>query len=167
MSQSSFVCTQLNSSIGTIDETLTSTRTLGQSGFGSNGNEGVLHIPQSSIRWLSVIFRTHRGVGSNPSAKMQLVYSIAPAVWATKTSQYHHHHHGMLLAPSCHSSLLSIALGRSSRLHPVSVQSCCRQVLTGCPTLAHLYEGVHRSTSLMSLSLLLQQCSAWCLVYLI
>ena len=33
----------LNSSIWPIDETLT-----GQSGPGSNGHEGVLHIPQSS-----------------------------------------------------------------------------------------------------------------------
>ena len=32
-----------------IDGTLTGATTLGQSGPGSNGNEGVLHIPQSSI----------------------------------------------------------------------------------------------------------------------
>ena len=29
------------------DGTLTATTTSGQSGLGSNGNEGVLHIPQS------------------------------------------------------------------------------------------------------------------------
>ena len=32
-----------------MDATLTGTTTQGQSGPGSNGNEGVLHIPQSSI----------------------------------------------------------------------------------------------------------------------
>ena len=43
----------------------------------------------------------------------------------------HHHHHGMPLAQisltfSRHLSLSSIALDRSSMLHPLSVQSCCR-----------------------------------------
>ena len=56
-SQSSFVCTQLNafkysewlnSSICLIGGTLTSTTTLGQSEPGSNSNEGVFHILQSS-----------------------------------------------------------------------------------------------------------------------
>ena len=37
----------LKSSIWFIDETLTSTTTLGKSGPGSNSNEEVLHIPQS------------------------------------------------------------------------------------------------------------------------
>ena len=37
-----------NSSIWPIDKTLSGATTLGQSGPGSNGNEGVLHIPQSS-----------------------------------------------------------------------------------------------------------------------
>ena len=40
--------TQLNSSIWPIVEILTGTTTLGQSGPGSNVNEGVIHIPQSS-----------------------------------------------------------------------------------------------------------------------
>ena len=44
---------------------------------------------------------------------------------------HHHHHHVVLKAQtsltlSGHSSLSSIASGRSSRLHPVSEQSCCR-----------------------------------------
>ena len=38
----------MNSSIWTLDETLTSTITPGQSGPGSNGNEGVPDTPQSS-----------------------------------------------------------------------------------------------------------------------
>ena len=36
------------SSIWTIDRTLSGATTPGQSGPGSDGNEGVLHIPQSS-----------------------------------------------------------------------------------------------------------------------
>ena len=54
---------------------------------------------------------------------------------------------------------------RSSGLHPVSSHSCCVYVRTGRPAFAWPYAGVHRSTSLMSSSLLLQQCPA-CLVCL-
>ena len=61
---------------------------------------------------------------------------------------------------------MSIISDWSSRLHLESVQSCCRQVLASWPTLAHMREGVHRSTSLMSSSLLLQQCPA-CIVRLV
>ena len=80
-------------------------------------------------------------------------------------------HHVMLLAQisltlSCHLSLLCISPSRSSRLQPVSAQICCRYLLAGHPTLACLFEGVHRSISLMSPPLLFQQCPA-CLVRLI
>ena len=84
-------------------------------------------------------------------------------------SIYHHHHVVPLvwisLTLSRHSSLLLIAFGRSSGLHPVSSHSCCMYVRGGHPTFAWPYMGVHRSTSLMSSSLLLQQCPA-CLVHL-
>ena len=81
-----------------------------------------------------------------------------------------HHHHVMPLARisltlSRHFSLSFIASGRSSGLHPVSSHSCCMYVLAGRPAFARPYVGVHRSTSLMSSSLLLQQCPA-CLVRL-
>ena len=69
------------------------------------------------------------------------------------------------LTLSRHFSLLFIASGRSSRLHLVSSHSCWMYVRAGCPALARPYAGVHRSTSLMSSSLLLQQCPA-CLVRL-
>ena len=83
---------------------------------------------------------------------------------------HHHHHHVVPLARisltlSRHFSLSFIASGRSSRLHPVSSHSCCMYVLAGRPTFAQPYVGVHRSTSLMSSSLVLQQCPA-CLVRL-
>ena len=81
-----------------------------------------------------------------------------------------HHHHVVPLARisltlSRHFSLSFIASGRSSGLHPVSSQTCCMYVLAGRPAFARPYVGVHRSTSLMSSSLLLQQCPA-CLVRL-
>ena len=63
-------------------------------------------------------------------------------------------------------SLSFFSSGRSSGLHPVSSHSCCKYVLAGRPAFARPYVGVHRSTSLMSSSLLLQQCPT-CLVRLI
>ena len=83
---------------------------------------------------------------------------------------YHHHHYVMPLAwisltLSRHFSLSFIASGRSSGLHPISSHSCCMYVWAGRPAFASPYAEVHRSTSLMSSSLLLQQCPA-CLVRL-
>ena len=83
---------------------------------------------------------------------------------------YHHHHHVVLVARisltlSRHSSLSFIALGRSSGQHPVSSHSCWMYVRAGRPAFARPCVGVHKSTSLMSSSLLLQQCPA-CLVRL-
>ena len=84
---------------------------------------------------------------------------------------YHlHHHHIALVARisltlSRHSSLSFISLGRSSGQHPVSSHSCWMYVRAGRPAFARPCVGVHKSTSLMSSSLLLQQCPA-CLVRL-
>ena len=76
---------------------------------------------------------------------------------------YHHHqhHHHVVpqvrisLALSRHFSLSFIASGRSSGLHPVSSHSSCKYVRAGRPAFAWPFAGVHRSTSLMSSSLLL------------
>ena len=81
-----------------------------------------------------------------------------------------HHHHvvpqaWISLILSRHFSLSFIASGWSSGLHTVSSQSCCMYVRAGRPAFARSYVGVHRSTSLMSSSPLLQQCPA-CLVRL-
>ena len=84
---------------------------------------------------------------------------------------YHHYHHQVVpparisLTLSRHFSRSFIASGRSSRLHPVSSHSCCMYVRSGHPAFAWPYVGVHRGTSLISSSLLLQQCPA-CLVRL-
>ena len=82
---------------------------------------------------------------------------------------YHHHHVMPLswisLTLSRHFYLSFIASGMSSGLHPVSSHSCWMYVRAGRPAFVWPYAGVHRSTSLMSSSLLLQQCPA-CLVRL-
>ena len=83
---------------------------------------------------------------------------------------YIYHHHVVPLEQISltlfrHFSLSFIASGRSSGLHPVSSHSCCMYVRAGRPAVAPPYVGVHRSTSLMSSPLLLQQCPA-CLVRL-
>ena len=85
-------------------------------------------------------------------------------------NHHHHHHHVTLVARisltlSRHSSLSFIALGRSSGQHPVSSHSCWMYVCAGRPAFARPYVGVHKSTSLMSSSLLLQQYPA-CLIHL-
>ena len=67
---------------------LSGATTPGQSGPGSNGNEGVLRISQSSsIAGTSpsdclVSYPGHSLGGSYPSAEVQSVYSTAPADWA-------------------------------------------------------------------------------------
>ena len=74
-----------NRSIWPIDWTLSGATTSGQSKPESDGNEGVLHIPQSSsITEASssdglVSYSGHTLGESYPSAEMQSVYSIAPA----------------------------------------------------------------------------------------
>ena len=76
------------SCIWPIDWTLSGATTPGQVGPGSDGNERVLRIPQSSniigtIRLFSDISRTLDigGGGSHPFAEKQLVYSTAQANW--------------------------------------------------------------------------------------
>ena len=81
-----------------------------------------------------------------------------------------YHHHIVLVAwisltLSRHSSLSFIALGRSSGQHPVYSHSCWMYVRAGRPAFARPCVGIHKSTSLMSSYLLLQQCPA-CLVRL-
>ena len=78
---------------------------------------------------------------------------------------HHHHHHVVLVARisltlSRHFSLSFIASGWSSGQHPISSHSCRMYVRAGRPAFARPCVGVHKSTSLMSSSLLLQQCPA-------
>ena len=77
-----------NSSIWPIDKTLSGATNMGQSGAGSDSNEKVLHISQSSsITGASpsdclMSYPGHLLNKSYPSAEMQSVYSAAPAEWA-------------------------------------------------------------------------------------
>ena len=105
---------------------------------------------------------------------IKIIFSIfttfIPWYCSRNLSIYHHHHHIVLAARisltlSRHSSLSFIALGRSSGQQPVSSHSCWMYVLAGRPAFARPCVGIHKSTSLMSSSLLLQQCPA-CLVRL-
>ena len=85
-----------NISIRSINRTLSSPTTPGQSGPGSDGNEGVLRIIQSSSTTVASpsdclmlhpghLFVCVQGGGSYLSAEMQSVYSTAlPANWASK-----------------------------------------------------------------------------------
>ena len=83
---------------------------------------------------------------------------------SNKNTWNHHPHHDVVplawisLTLTRHFSLSFIASGRSSGPHPVSSHSSWMYVRAGRPAFAQPYVGVHRSTSLMSLSLLLQQC---------
>ena len=78
-------------SLWPIDRTLSGATTPHQSGPGSNGNEGVFCIPQSSsitrasLSDCLVSYTGHSMVEFYPSAEMQSVYSTAPADWAIKT----------------------------------------------------------------------------------
>ena len=99
-----------------------------------------------------------------------LFYCPSYSVRNNQSDTCHHHHHIVLVARisltlSRHSSLSFIALGRSSGQHPVSSHSCWMYVRAGRPAFARPCVGIHKSTSLMSSSLLLQQCPA-CLVLL-
>ena len=102
---------------------------------------------------------------------IETLLTINWIVYYRSVLTFHHHHHHVVpqaqisLTLSRHFSLLFIAFGRSSGLHPVSSHSCCMYVRAGHPAFAWPYVGVHRRTSLMSSSLLLRQCPA-CLVRL-
>ena len=105
-----------------------------------------------------------------PTLNRCLIMIIVQSSQPSLITAHHHHHHIVLVARisltlSRHSSLSFNALGRSSGQHPVSSHSCWMYVRAGRPAFARPCVGIHKSTSLMSSSLLLQQCPA-CLVRL-
>ena len=77
-----------NTSIWPIDRTLSGAITPGQSGPGSDGNEGTVYFPQSSSTTGAstsdclVSYPGHLLGESYSSAEMQLVYSAFPTNWA-------------------------------------------------------------------------------------
>ena len=115
-------------------------------------NSSIIRLIKSSIKWF--------------------YYTVNKQFYYTVNKQFNYHHHQLVvplarisLTISRHFSLSFIASGRPSGLHPVPSHSCCMYVRAGHPAFARPYAGVHWSTSLMTSSLLLQQCSA-CLVRL-
>ena len=113
-------------------------------------------LKTSKVVWFGLVFNS--------------ISTIVIYLMPKRVSTYHHHHHVALVARisltlSRHFSLSFIASGRSSGQHPVSSRSCWMYVRAGRPAFARPCVGVHKSTSLMSSSLLLQQCPA-CLVRL-
>ena len=114
--------------------------------------------------------KSHRGVMVKAMDCGIVVREFEPQSCYNVHFPTNHHHHVVTpaqisLTLSCHFSLSFIASSKSSGLHPVSSHSCCMYVRADRPAFARPYVGVHRSTSLMSSSLLLQQCPA-CLVRL-
>ena len=96
--------------------------------------------------------------------------SSAPFRLDKNMKTIHHHHHvvppaRITLTLSNHFSLSFIASGRSSGLDSVSSHSYSMYIRAGFPAFPRPYVVVHRSTSRMSSSLLLQQRPA-CLVRL-
>ena len=108
------------------------------------------------------------GAGYDTRSMYVCVYEYIYIFWQhffVKINFIKHHHHLVLVARisltlSRHSSLSFIALGRSSGQHPISSHSCWMYVRAGRPAFARPCVGIHKSTSLMSSSLLLQQCPA-------
>ena len=96
------------SCIWPIDRILSGANTLDQRGPGTNGNEGILCIPQNSRAADSPSDSLMVGEGSYPYAEMQSVYPIAPAKWKEKgiNLSFSHSLHCWLMAVECWSESL-------------------------------------------------------------
>ena len=99
---------------------------------------------------LEILAYISNGIFQRNLTKSQLLHFISLFSFIIIIMSYHRHGYP------------SPSLATSPELHPVS---CCIYVLDGRPDFAWPYVGVHRSTSLRSSSLLLQQCPV-CLVRL-
>ena len=131
-------------------------------------SRAIFEIFPSLTKWIALLLIIFRAL----LAVLQHVFETSEkiSIYIYIYIYHHHHHHIVLVARisltlSRHCSLSFIALGRSSGQHPVSSHSCWMYVRAGRPAFARPCVGIHKSTSLMSSSLLLQQCPA-CLVRL-
>ena len=95
----------------------------------------------ANYKWRIYIYHPHQVMLITPVHSLSLSLSLS----LSSSSD---------LSPSC------IAPGRSSRLHPVFAQSWFMQVFAGRPILVCLLVRFHWRTSLLSSSLLPQQCLA-------
>ena len=107
-------------------------------------------------------FRCLTLIKDNSSETMKIKYwfCFCRMFFKHQMYRYHHHHPIALVARisrtlSRHSSLSFIALGRSSGQHPVSSHSCWMYVRAGRPAFGRPCVGIHKSSSLISSSLLL------------
>ena len=121
------------------------------------------HIRKLDKKMIPALNDPLRLIWRKTKQKIIIWYFYASWFW-TRCTQFmlwlHHHHHIVLAARisltlSRHSSLSFIALGRSSGQQPVSSHSCWMYVRAGRPAFARPCVGIHKSTSLMSSSLLL------------
>ena len=129
----------------------------------------MLSAKQSGIKYHFWVFDMTRP-GIQPQSPRPLVKFKLQSHYHIHFRNHHHQQHVVLvtrisLTLSRHFSLSFIASSRSSGQHPVSSHSCWIYVRAGRPAFARPCVGVHKSTSLMTSSLLLQQCPA-CLVRL-
>ena len=126
----------------------------------------------NSFTWIAPLnpWDVHYNANHYAIGPVIYIYIYIVCVCVCRSKIRNHHHHIVLAARisltlSRHSSLSFIALGRSSGQQPVSSHSCWMYVRAGRPAFVRPCVGIHKSTSLMSSSLLLQQCPA-CLVRL-
>ena len=110
----------------------------------------------------TIKIRRTRHAGHCWRSRDELISDVLLWIPSHNNNRHHHHHHVVPLARisltlSRHFSQSFIAYGWSSGPHLVFSHSCWMYVRAGRPDFARPYVGVHRSTSLMSSSLLLQQ----------
>ena len=129
------------------------------------------------MRWLTNFYdfrfkwTVGKGIRIHPTKVwLSQLVNFKIAIWYFKRTICNNNHHvvppaRISLTHSRYFSLSFIAYGRSSGLHSLSSQSCCMHVRAGRLAFARPCVRVHRSTSLMSSSLFLQQCPT-CLVRL-
>ena len=103
----------MNSSIWPIEGTLTGTFTSGQSGAGSNSNEGVLHIPQTPI--LESQHQMH-SFSLSLSLSLSLYLSLSLSLPFSLSLSIYTHKYGYLCVRIFHSLYHSLPLSLSLSL---------------------------------------------------
>ena len=99
-----------------------------------NLNKGINTWAVPSCNILGAILEMDEGRTSTDEPKDKKYKADAQGLTFGRSYHHHHHHHHVVplarisLILSRHFSLLFIASGRSSRLHPVSSHSCCMYV---------------------------------------
>ena len=159
------------SSIWPIDRTLSGATTPGQNGPGSDGNEGVLRMHQSTWDYWNLTIRLlvsypgHKlGGGLTPLKRSSWCILQPQLTWQNYQSKFDEstfikasQKHGFPYLPFTIHPYQPLIL-----VSPLDSIQCLQMNVSFCgrPTQVCPCEGVHMRTSLRSLSLLLQQCQA-------